>query len=117
MYLHAQQPAVLHRDLKSLNVLLTESGQAKLCDFGLAAAVKTHVASCGSARGASSAAAVGSVFWMAPELFERKGRGGQDTDVFALGCVLYELAARTYPWACESCLLSPVCSVSCRVVG
>lgn len=35
-YLHAQSPAVIHRDLKSLNVLQARDGSLKLCDFGLA---------------------------------------------------------------------------------
>jgi serine/threonine protein kinase len=58
-YLHGHTPPILHRDLKSANLLLTESFQVKICDFGLA-----------RLRSLSSAmtAQVGTAQWMAPEV-------------------------------------------------
>jgi len=67
---------ILHRDIKSLNVLL-KNGQAKLSDFGLSRIKKES----NSTQGAS----VGTVQWMAPELFERKAKYTQKSDIYSLG--------------------------------
>jgi serine/threonine protein kinase len=61
-YLH--QLKVIHRDLKSLNVLVDGEGRATLCDFGLAKVKKTT-------RSKSTSSGQGTPLWMAPELFDR----------------------------------------------
>ncbi len=88
-YLHHQN--ILHRDLKSLNVLLDEHMKAKLCDFGLAK-VKTESSS------QSNNGAAGTLLWMAPELFQRRAVCTKETDVYSLGMTLWELASREIPF-------------------
>ncbi|KAJ0389560.1 hypothetical protein ATCC90586_011680 [Pythium insidiosum] len=85
-YLHSLQPVVLHRDLKSRNVLLTEDLQAKLADFGVARERADH----------TMTAAVGSSLWMAPEVL-RGERYDERADMFSFGVVLSELDTNQLP--------------------
>lgn len=80
---------ILHRDIKSLNVLL-KKGQAKLSDFGLSRIKKES----NSTQGSS----VGTVQWMAPELFERKPHYTQKSDIYSLGMTFWEIASRQVPF-------------------
>ncbi len=82
--------SILHRDLKSLNILLDDRLRAKLADFGLAK-VKQETSS-------QSTLAKGTVLWMAPELFKRKAEVTAAADIWSLGMVLWELAARQIPF-------------------
>jgi tetratricopeptide (TPR) repeat protein len=92
----AHRRGIVHRDLKPGNVMLTPTG-VKLLDFGLAklkAAVTDVLASRSTLTTAApeetSGALVGTVPYMAPEQLEGKPVDAR-TDVFALGCVLYEM--------------------------
>jgi serine/threonine protein kinase len=100
----AHRKGLVHRDLKPANVMLTKSG-AKLLDFGLARG--TGLAS-GGADAASSptltraltteGAIVGTFLYMSPEQLEGKDADGR-SDLWALGCVLYEMATGTRAFA------------------
>lgn len=85
---------ILHRDLKSLNVLLDMELHAKLSDFGLAK-VREETATTTS----SATASVGTLAWMAPELLNLGSRASQATDIYALGVILWEIATRSVPYA------------------
>ncbi|KAG0254632.1 hypothetical protein DFQ27_006735 [Actinomortierella ambigua] len=76
---------VIHRDLKSMNVLLTRNRTAKLADFGLAT-IKAHSAS-------TSTGIKGTIRWMAPELFGARPKYSFKSDMYALGMVMWEMAA------------------------
>jgi serine/threonine protein kinase len=82
---------ILHRDLKSLNVLLDDRYRAKLCDFGLAK-VKTETSS------STKNEVAGTLAWMAPELFKRKAIYTKKADIYSYGMVLWEIAARQLPY-------------------
>ncbi|MCR9245935.1 MAG: serine/threonine protein kinase [bacterium] len=89
---HAHERRVLHRDLKPSNVLLTANGEARVIDFGLAAAE-------GEQRITRSGASFGSVPYMAPE--QARGeveRIDERTDVYGLGVTLYELLTLALPF-------------------
>jgi serine/threonine protein kinase/formylglycine-generating enzyme required for sulfatase activity len=88
----AHRQGVLHRDLKPDNVFLTTDGEVKLLDFGLAELMDTggHT---GPSRGRSAA---GTPRYMAPELFSGLSATPQ-SDLYALGLILYELCAGTLP--------------------
>ncbi|KAG0226391.1 hypothetical protein BGW42_003663 [Actinomortierella wolfii] len=83
-YLHYNH--ILHRDLKSANVLLTRHLEVRLCDFGLAV-VKTTSAS------HSTDTVRGTIRWMAPELHGFRPKYSTKSDVYALGMVMWEMAA------------------------
>ena len=103
----AHRAGVVHRDLKPGNVMLTRDG-AKLMDFGLASAVAL-----GPVPGALShsptmtqpltaeGTIVGTFQYMAPEQLEGKEADGR-SDLWALGCVLYEMATGARAFAGES---------------
>lgn len=94
-FLH--QENIIHRDIKSLNVLLNESYGARLTDFGLSK-VKTETKSKAMAT-KTSKEAVGTIAWMAPELFERRAVYTQKSDIYSLGITFWELAASKIPFA------------------
>lgn len=80
-YLHGM--GVVHRDVKSANVFLKRDGTARLGDLGLA---------CVLPEGSCATAVVGTPNYMAPEVLSERPYG-HASDIWSLGCVLYELAA------------------------
>ncbi|TMW66842.1 hypothetical protein Poli38472_011958 [Pythium oligandrum] len=86
-YLHSLQPIVVHRDLKSKNILLTSNYDAKLTDFGVSR----------ERTDSTMTAGVGSSLWMAPEVMLGE-RYDEKADVFSFGVVLSELDSHRLPY-------------------
>jgi serine/threonine protein kinase len=90
-YAHAQ--GVLHRDIKPENVLL-EGPRALVCDFGVARAIEVA----GAESSSSSGLVVGTPAYMSPEQATGDEVDGR-SDVYSLGCVIYEMLAGDAPFA------------------
>jgi serine/threonine protein kinase len=93
-YLH--NCGIIHRDIKSLNVLLTADGHAKLCDFGLA--TLHTLTTTASAAADTVTRPPGTLPWMAPELVLTGSKCTQATDVYSFGVIMYELMTCEVPF-------------------
>jgi len=94
-YLHSQNPTVVHRDLKSLNVVLDLHLNVKICDFGLTESMTaTHITKKNNG---------GSPRYMAPELFKTgpEHKITEKVDIWALGCIFVEIFGGPLPY--EQC--------------
>ena len=90
---HAHTQGLVHRDVKPGNILL-QGDHASVADFGVARAIETA----SSERLTETGLAVGTAFYMSPEQAAGRGRVDGRSDVYALGCVLYEMLAGEPPF-------------------
>ncbi|XP_041796630.1 serine/threonine-protein kinase Nek3 isoform X2 [Chelmon rostratus] len=90
---HIHDKRVLHRDLKSKNIFLTDNGTIKLGDFGSACVLNSPKA--------YAHAYVGTPYYVAPEIWNNKPYNNK-SDVWSLGCVLYELCTLRHPFQASS---------------
>lgn len=87
-YLHSKKPPLIHRDLKSANLLVDESYTIKISDFGLCrvrAYAQTMTGNCGTYQ------------WMAPEILNNS-HYTEKADIYSYGIVLWELLSRECPY-------------------
>uniref|UniRef100_A0A096M7K3 NIMA related kinase 3 n=1 Tax=Poecilia formosa TaxID=48698 RepID=A0A096M7K3_POEFO len=90
---HIHDKRVLHRDLKSKNIFLTDDSSVKLGDFGSACVLNSSKA--------YAQAYVGTPYYVAPEIWDNKPYNNK-SDVWSLGCVLYELCTLQHPFQASS---------------
>jgi tRNA A-37 threonylcarbamoyl transferase component Bud32 len=91
---HAHEHGVIHRDIKSRNILLTETGYAKVADFGIARAATATTTS------SRSSLVLGTPGYISPEQATGKPVGPR-SDLYSFGVVLYEMLTGTLPYSGE----------------
>lgn len=86
-YMHSRN--VLHRDLKTANIFLTKEGMVKIGDFGISKVMSTQQV--------GAVTVVGTPYYISPEMCEGKIYD-EKSDVWALGCIAYEMACLQRPF-------------------
>jgi serine/threonine protein kinase len=97
LHLHSRTPPILHRDIKSPNILVTADFTVKIADMGLSKLAE-------EAQGASKVSTMGggaNPRWLAPEILNGE-RPGMESDVFAYGILMWEILTWELPWSEEN---------------
>ncbi|XP_073111937.1 uncharacterized protein [Elaeis guineensis] len=89
-YLHRRNPPIIHRDLKSSNLLVDKNWTVKVGDFGLSCLKSSSTLTAKSTQGTPQ--------WMAPEVL-RGECSNEMSDVFSFGVILWELMTESVPWS------------------
>lgn len=88
-YLHTRKNAIIYRDIKPSNIMLTPEGNIKLIDFGIARTFK--------ASSTSDTEYLGSRGYAAPEQFSQSGQTDERTDIYGVGATMYHLLTGKHP--------------------
>ncbi len=88
----AHKIGLIHRDIKPQNIIISDDGLVKITDFGIARAVTSSTI---------NAAVIGSVHYISPEQ-AKGGNVDERSDIYSIGCVLYELITGRVPFTGES---------------
>ena len=89
-YIHSKN--ILHRDLKPMNIFLTNKNQIKIGDLGVAKLLNTNV---------NASTCIGTPYYLSPEICKEKPYNSKG-DVWALGCILYELCTFNKPFSASN---------------
>jgi serine/threonine protein kinase len=90
LYLHTRRPPIVHRDLKSPNLLVDEHSRVKVADFNLSKIWEENAAMTSTMSSINPR-------WVAPEVLDGQ-RATMAADVFGFGVVLWELLTWQLPW-------------------
>lgn len=92
---YAHEWGIIHRDLKSANLLLTEKGQVKIADFGIARVQYGK-------KLTAARHTLGTMAYIAPEQIKGEPPVSHRTDLYTLGCVIFEMLTGKLPFPAES---------------
>lgn len=91
-YLHAQEPPIIHQDIKPGNILIDEDGSFLITDFGISRRMRSTM------RKQSNSSLPGAVAYMGPERFSKEPMAVKASDIWSLGVSIYELATNDLPF-------------------
>eukprot|EP01028_Stygiella_incarcerata_P010190 TRINITY_DN5140_c0_g1_i1.p1 TRINITY_DN5140_c0_g1~~TRINITY_DN5140_c0_g1_i1.p1 ORF type:complete len:820 (+),score=247.64 TRINITY_DN5140_c0_g1_i1:324-2783(+) len=100
-YIHAEN--IIHRDIKPANILLSKSGEVKLCDFG----ASTQLISMQSLRQST----VGTVHYCAPEVLLEQ-RYSRACDIWGAACCVIEMISLRPPYWSDKCVSTPMLQIA-----
>eukprot|EP00854_Cymbomonas_tetramitiformis_P010309 gene10309-12194_t len=89
-FLHTSHPQIVHRDLKSPNILISSSWSAKIGDLGLSKLTESGMM--------NATASINSPRWMAPEVLKGEDYNAS-CDVYSFGVIMWEICTNEIPWA------------------
>ena len=89
-FMHSRK--ILHRDIKAMNIFIKKNWEVRIGDFGIAKELKNELP--------FASTMTGTPFYLSPEMCEELPYD-QKSDVWALGCLLYEMCSQTQPFKSE----------------
>ena len=100
-YLHNAVPPMIHRDLKSPNIVVDETWHAKIADFGTLKFAEIIYSKDSALRqsGSEMTGLVGTTRWMAPEVIRGEKMYDEKIDIYSLGMILWELVEGRLPFS------------------
>lgn len=92
-YLHSQEVPIIHRDLKPENILVDENFETKICDLSLSSFMRTKNTLRTTLGGTN-----GTRLYQAPEILLQNEKANTRTDIWSLGCIIYEILYQKMIW-------------------
>ena len=92
-YLHAQNPPIIHQDIKPDNILILRNGDFVVTDFGISKQLRSTLR-----RSATAINSAGAISYMGPERFSKQYHAVKASDIWSLGVSIFELATEELPF-------------------